>query len=190
MPGYNNLFFRTLAQCCVALLLIAPQPLDCALGGEGKPECRQSEGRINGQTVNWAACDQTCLEGLGLIADGLSKAELEAMFPNINGCVLNNERPCEMVLGNSSHGRCAFQIKKTQMTKKNIFLIQFAWALSLQKCRTNGNVDRFVSWILGEKDGPAASFRIGFPQFFSASSGVNFKPTVCPVLAPWPPTHL
>jgi hypothetical protein len=65
--------------------------------------------------VDWAACDQTCLEGLGLIAEGLSKSELEAMFPNITGCVLVQQQPCEeIMLANSSHDRCTFPINKSR----------------------------------------------------------------------------
>jgi hypothetical protein len=40
-------------------------------------------------------------------------------------------------------------------------------------------VELFSSWLLSEKDGAAAGFRLAFPQFFSESSGTKFMPTVC-----------
>jgi hypothetical protein len=61
------------------------EPSACVLGGEDKPECRKSEGSLNGQRVAWAACEKDCLAGLGLASEIMPRSQLEQMFPNVDG---------------------------------------------------------------------------------------------------------
>jgi hypothetical protein len=61
------------------------EPSACVFGGEDKPECRKSEGSLNGQRVAWAACEKDCLDGLGLTSETMPRSQLEQMFPNVDG---------------------------------------------------------------------------------------------------------